>query len=93
MKKKLIGCKMYKFDKKFGKIEVTEELCDDFWKHIKDFTPTRIEYRYASRIFYIEAYSKYFRLLKEGDSIPKYMPIFRKFKNGNVRLKGFEEIK
>lgn len=55
------------------------------------FTPIRITQDGDTHI--LLGWCDKFKLLKRGDKVPHYILLFRRFKNGNVRLTGVDEVK
>lgn len=76
-----------------GYIEVQESLLERFWEMNKEFIPLDIEMPLNYGVYKYLCYSKYFRILKEGESIPTYTTDWKCEENGVVHFLKVTEVK
>ena len=61
-------------ENKFGQLIIPEQIYFQFWKDLDGkFIPTKVEFHYATKIFYLQGYSAHFKELKPTDIIPTYV--------------------
>lgn len=76
---------------RLGKIKISKELLENFWKINVDFIP--IQAAEEEDCFVYVCMSNQFRELSYGELVPSYELTYIKTKDGKVELSKVEELK
>ena len=77
---------------KIGFIEVTDDMREKFWEHVKGIVPLAIDTTSVVGMTRYTCYCSEFAKLEDGTAITKYMLTFKRDVFGNVRIARVNQV-